>query len=100
MYRLSSMSRDHRGTRSCEVIKLTQEAQDEMAALDHVLALHAELQEQENVLSMVMVQRDEAMVAQRAQQDEMSALRAEEAQLQENMLRARRLRSVVTYSWH
>ena len=71
--------RDHRGTRSCEVIKLTQEAQDEMAALDHVLALHAELHEQENVLSMFMGQRDEALAAQRAQQDEMASLRAEKA---------------------
>ena len=65
--------------RSCEVIKLTQEAQDEMAALDHVLALHAELHEQENVISMFMGQRDEALAAQRAQQDEMASLRAEKA---------------------
>ena len=60
--------RDHRGTRSCEVIKLTQEAQDEMAALDHVLALHAELHEQENVLSMFMGQMDEALACDSARQ--------------------------------
>ena len=56
-----------------------------MAALDHVLALHAELHEQENVLSMFMGQRDEALAAQRAQQDEMASLRAEKAQLQANI---------------